>query len=107
MKEISKDKIIGIVGTVLFHALVLLLLYFLVMSKPPQEPEAGLAVVMGEEYNLTEVEIVKPEPEPSPQPKPEPVQQKPVAMGCGWSRYGFGQEEKHRVLGTTGRCAHQ
>ena len=78
MKEISKDKIIGIAGTVLFHALVLLLLYFLVLSKPPQEPEAGLAVVMGEEYNMTEVEIVKPEPEPAPKPTPKPVLQKPA-----------------------------
>ena len=78
MKEISKDKIIGIAGTVLFHALVLLLLYFLVLSKPPQEPEAGLAVVMGEEYNMTEVEIVKPEPEPAPKPTPKPGLQKPA-----------------------------
>lgn len=78
MKEISKDKIIGIAGTVLFHALVLLLLYFLVLSKPPQEPEAGLAVVMGEEYNMTEVEIVKPQPEPAPKPTPKPVLQKPA-----------------------------
>ena len=78
MKEISKDKITGIVGTVVFHALVVLLLYFLVMSKPPQEPEAGLAVVMGEEYNMTEVEIVKPEPEPAPKPQPQPVPQKPA-----------------------------
>ena len=76
MKEISKDKIIGIVGTTVFHALVVLLLYFLVMSKPPQEPEAGLAVVMGDEYNMTEVEIAKPEPEPMP--APEPVLQKPA-----------------------------
>ena len=78
MKEISKDKITGIVGTLVFHALVVLLLYFLVMSKPPQEPEAGLAVVMGEEYNMTEVEIAKPEPAPAPNPAPKPVEQKPA-----------------------------
>ena len=78
MKEISKDKITGIVGTLVFHALVALLLYFLVMSKPPQEPEAGLAVVMGEEYNMTEVEIAKPEPAPAPKPAPKPVEQKPA-----------------------------
>ena len=78
MKEISKDKIIGIVGTVVFHTLVALLLYFLVMSKPPQKPEAGLSVVMGEEYNMTEVEVIKPEPVPAPKPTPKPIPQKPA-----------------------------
>ena len=34
MKELSKEKIYGIVGTVLFHALLFLLLYLLVMEKP-------------------------------------------------------------------------
>lgn len=58
MKELSKDRIIGIAGTLLFHALLFLLLWFLVMEKPPQQPEAGISVVMGEEFAMTEVEVV-------------------------------------------------
>ena len=57
MKELPKDRIIGIAGTLLFHALLFLLLWFLVMEKPPQQPEAGISVVMGEEFAMTEVEV--------------------------------------------------
>ena len=53
MKEISKEKMIGIVGTVTFHLLVALLLLFIVMETPPMEPEAGLSVVMGEDSAMT------------------------------------------------------
>ena len=58
MKENKKEKIAGIVGTLLFHVPVFLLLYFLVMTNPPQEPEAGVSVVMGEEFTMTEVEVI-------------------------------------------------
>ena len=58
MKENNKEKIVGVAGTLLFHAALFLLLYFLVMAKPPQEPEAGISVVMGDEFALTEVEVV-------------------------------------------------
>ena len=71
MKEISKEKIIGIVGTVTFHLLVALLLLFIVMGKPPMEPEAGLSVVMGEDYAMTEVEMKPQPPKPQVQPKPQ------------------------------------
>ena len=51
MKELSKEKIYGIVGTVLFHALLFLLLYLLVMEKPEAGKEESF------------VEQKKPDPE--------------------------------------------
>ena len=49
MKDISKEKIIGIAGTVSVHIMVLLLLYFLVMTPPPVQAEKGIAVLIGDE----------------------------------------------------------
>lgn len=76
MKKLSKEQMTGIAGTVLFHVLLLLLLLFIVMDRPPLEPEAGLSVVMGEEYAMTKVEVL-PQPQ-QPQPQPKPVVQKPA-----------------------------
>lgn len=79
MKNISKEKIIGIVGTVVFHLLIALLLLFIVMDRPPLEPEAGLSVMMGEDYAMTEVESAPAPPKPQVQPKPqEPKPEKPL-----------------------------
>lgn len=79
MKNISKEKVIGIVGTVVFHLLVALLLLFIVMDRPPLEPEAGLSVVMGEDYAMTEVEMTPAPPKPQVQPKPQkPNPEKPL-----------------------------
>lgn len=79
MKNISKEKITGIVGTVVFHLLLVLLLLFIVMDQPPMEPEAGLSVVMGNEYAMTEVEVAPQPPKPQAQPKPqEPKPEKPL-----------------------------
>lgn len=39
MKDISKEKLYGIAGTVLFHIVVLILLYFIVMEQIPVQPE--------------------------------------------------------------------
>ena len=79
MKNISKEKITGFVGTVVFHLLLVLLLLFIVMEQPPLEPEAGLSVVMGDEYAMTEVDIAPQPPKPQSQPKPqEPKPEKPL-----------------------------
>lgn len=79
MKNISKEKIVGIVGTVVFHLLVVLLLLFIVMEKPPLEPEAGLSVVMGNEYAMTEVEMAPQPPKPQVRPKVQkPTPEKPM-----------------------------
>lgn len=79
MKNISKEKVTGIVGTLVFHLLVVLLLLFIVMDRPPMEPEAGLSVVMGEDYAMTEVEVAPQPPKPQVQPKPQkPTPEKPL-----------------------------
>ena len=39
MKDISKEKLYGIAGTLLFHLVVLILLYFIVMEQIPVQPE--------------------------------------------------------------------
>lgn len=79
MKNISKEKAVGIAGTIIFHALLLLLLLFIVMDKPPMEPEAGLSVVMGEDYAMTEIEMTPQPPKPQVQPKPQkPTPEKPL-----------------------------
>ena len=79
MKDLSKEKIIGIVGTLVFHLLLVLILLFIVMDKPPMEPEAGLSVVMGENYAMTEVKVAPLPPKPQVQPKPQkPTPEKPL-----------------------------
>ena len=79
MKNFTKEKLIGIIGTVIFHLLIFLLLIFIVMERPPMEPEAGLSVVMGNEYAMTEVEMAPQPPKPQVLPKPQkPTPEKPL-----------------------------
>ena len=73
MENISKDRITGIVGTLLFHTVLLVLLSLLVMAAPPRQEESGVPVVLGNvedafgsELAMTDVEII-PQPEVSQQ----------------------------------------
>lgn len=73
MENISKDRITGIVGTLLFHTVLLVLLCLLVMAAPPRQEESGVPVVLGNvedafgsELAMTDVEII-PQPEVSQQ----------------------------------------
>lgn len=73
MDNISKDRITGIVGTLLFHTVLLVLLCLLVMAAPPRQEESGVPVVLGNvedafgsELAMTDVEII-PQPEVSQQ----------------------------------------
>lgn len=47
MKDFSKEKIYGIIGTAVFHILVLLLLYLLVMEQIPPQPEKSNIEMQG------------------------------------------------------------
>ena len=80
MNRFSKEKITGIAGTVLVHAIVVLLLYFLVLTPPADLPEKGVEVMMGvdlEDYataQVNETPSVVPEAvpvQPTPSPSPE------------------------------------
>ena len=47
MKRFSKEKMAGMAGTLLVHAAVAALLYFLVLTPPAKLPEKGVEVMMG------------------------------------------------------------
>ena len=76
MDRFSKEKIIGIAGTVIVHVLLALLLYFLVLDPPPTPPEKGVEVMLGMDVETvamaqpTEVRPVAPLPAPV---KPAPT----------------------------------
>lgn len=65
MKRISKEKLIGILASILIHAMVVLLLYVLVLVRPEKQPEESAVVLgdfeaaMGEELAMTEVDVVE------------------------------------------------
>jgi TonB family protein len=48
MMNDSKEKLIGVIATVLLHALAVLLLYFLVLDPPPAPEEQGVEVMIME-----------------------------------------------------------
>ncbi len=78
----KKNKITGLVGTLVLHGLVLLLLFLVAISKPMAQEEGGVPVMMGDvplaqgqadPYTLTDVDIWD-EPElPTEVAEPEPV----------------------------------
>ena len=86
MNRFSKEKITGIAGTVLVHAIVVLLLYFLVLTPPADLPEKGVEVMMGvdlEDYataQVNETPSVVPEAVPV-QPTPSPSPESPMKIG--------------------------
>ena len=79
MDRISKEKMIGIVGTVLVHVVLGVLLYFLVLKTPPIPTEKGVEVMIGvdledgsaTELNETPRPVVKPVSAPPVTPAPE------------------------------------
>jgi TonB family protein len=68
MMNDSKEKLIGVIATVLLHALAVLLLYFLVLDPPPAPEEQGV-----------EVMIMEVEPEVEELEEPE-YQEVPMAL---------------------------
>ena len=74
MKKLSKDKLVGVVGTILVHALVLALLYLLVLHAPEKKPDSGLEVMLGVDIeNVAKAQNIE-----APQLVPEPQVAKPV-----------------------------
>ena len=80
----KKSKITGIVGTVAVHLVILLLLFWLTLSKPVEQEEGGVPVMLGntemaagdaDPYTLTEVDVL-PQPQTTP-PVPEMVEHSP------------------------------
>lgn len=85
----KKNKIAGIVGTVVLHVLFLLLLFWITLSVPQKQEEGGVPVMLGntemaqgdaDPYTMTEVDVL-PEPEvaqPEPVVTPEPEVKQPM-----------------------------
>lgn len=85
MKDISKEKLYGIVGTLLFHLAVLVLLYFIVMEQIPLQPEksniemqSAIEDLAGEEFfeakMMTDVQPQVSKSDPAPEaPAKDPL----------------------------------
>lgn len=85
----KKSKITGIVGTVVVHLIILLLLFWLTLSRPAVQEEGGVPVMLGntemaagdaDPYTLTEVDVL-PQPEsavPSEPEMTEPAPEQPM-----------------------------
>lgn len=79
----KQSKVTGIIGTLVFHVLVLLLLFFFKLAVPEKEEEGGVPVMLGntelaqgnsDPYTMTEVDILPQQESSSPEisePKPE------------------------------------
>lgn len=92
MKNISKERIIAILATVLIHALLFWLLYELVITKPEKQEENSSVIlgefedVFGEDFEITEVDVAEDasavsQPEQAVSetvPEPEPARVEPL-----------------------------
>ena len=76
MKKFSKEKIVGVAGTLIIHAIVLALLYFLVLTPPAELPEKGVEVMMG--VDIENVAMAQVNEAPAVVPKPVPVKPVPI-----------------------------
>ena len=82
----KKNKITGLVGTFVLHAVVLLLLFLIAISKPKAQDEGGVPVMLGnmemaqgdaDPYTLTDVDILDEPQIPAEASVPEPVPEIP------------------------------
>lgn len=99
MKRISKEKVIGILASILIHALVVLLLYVLVLVRPEKQQEESTVVLgdfeaaMGEELAMTEVDVVE-----QTAPVPEPAEEVPSVSAPEENLVTQEQEESMPVV---------
>ena len=83
----KKNKITGLVGTLVLHAIVLLLLFLVSISKPKAQEEGGVPVMLGnmemaqgnaDPYTLTDVDVLDEPQMPAEASVPEPVPETPT-----------------------------
>ena len=83
----KKNKVAGLVGTFVLHAIVLVLLFLIAISKPKAQEEGGVPVMLGnmevaqgnaDPYTLTDVDILEQPELPTEVTAPEPVPTPPV-----------------------------
>ena len=82
----KNHKITGLVGTIVLHAIVLILLLVLAISKPQAREEGGVPVMLGDmelahgnadPYQLTKVDILNKPQLPVEEALPEPLPESP------------------------------
>ena len=82
----KKNKITGLVGTLVLHAIILLLLFLVSISKPKAQEEGGVPVMLGnmemaqgnaDPYTLTDVDVLDEPQMPAEASVPEPVPETP------------------------------
>ena len=82
----KNNKITGLVGTLVLHAIVLLLLFLVSISKPKAQEEGGVPVMLGnmemaqgnaDPYTLTDVDVLDEPQMPAEASVPEPVPETP------------------------------
>ena len=83
----KKNKITGLVGTLVLHVILLVLLLLIAISKPKAQEEGGVPVMLGnmemaqgngDPYTLTDVDILDEPQLPTEMSVPEPVPTPPV-----------------------------
>ena len=83
----KKNKVTGLVGTIVLHVVLLLLFLLVAISKPKAQEEGGVPVMLGnmemaqgnaDPYTLTDVDILDEPQLPSEVSAPEPVPTPPV-----------------------------
>ena len=83
----KKNKITGLVGTFVLHAIVLIMLFWVAISKPKVQEEGGVPVMLGnmevaqgnaDPYTLTDVDILEEPQLPTEVSSPEPIPTPPV-----------------------------
>lgn len=83
----KKSKVTGWLGTIVLHAVLLVLLFLISISKPKAQEEGGVPVMLGnvdvaqgsaDPYTLTDVDILNEPQQPTDVSIPEPVPASPV-----------------------------
>lgn len=83
----KKNKVTGLVGTLVLHVVLLILLFLIAISKPESQEEGGVPVMLGnmemaqgnaDPYTLTDVDIMDEPQLPTEVSAPEPVPTPPV-----------------------------
>ena len=79
----KKNKITGLIGTIVLHAVLLILLLVIAIRRPQMQEEGGVPVMLGntelsqgnaDPYTLTDVDIMNEPEAPAPDiSEPEPV----------------------------------
>ena len=83
----KKNKVTGLVGTLVLHVVLLILLFLIAISKPEAQEEGGVPVMLGnmemaqgnaDPYTLTDVDILDEPQLPTEVSAPEPIPTPPV-----------------------------